>query len=112
VTRSADVTSDEKSTWPGESMRLMRKGDFSLFSSDVASREASLTTSVLSSSKYSETPVDLMVIVRSCSSARVSMKRTSPADWTAIMPAAPMSESVRVDLPWSTCAMTDMLRML
>ena len=29
-----------------------------------------------------------------------------------MMPAAATSESVSVDLPWSTCAITDMLRML
>ena len=47
---------------------------------------------------------------RSCSSWRVSVRRMSPAASTAMMPAAATSESVSVDLPWSTCAMTDMLR--
>ena len=54
----------------------------------------------------------LMVMPRSCSSARVSVRRWSPACSMAMMPAAATRESVRVDLPWSTWAMTDMLRML
>ena len=49
---------------------------------------------------------------RSCSSLRVSVKRASPALAEAIMPALDTRESVRVDLPWSTWAITDMLRML
>lgn len=49
---------------------------------------------------------------RSCSSFRVSVKRVSPARAEAMMPALHTSESVSVDLPWSTWAMTDMLRML
>ena len=59
-----------------------------------------------------DTYVDLMVIQRSCSSFRVSVKRVSPARAEAMMPAFDTSESVRVDFPWSTCAITDMLRML
>lgn len=59
-----------------------------------------------------DTHVDLMVIQRSCSSLRVSVKRVSPARAEAMMPAFDTSESVKVDFPWSTCAMTDMLRML
>jgi hypothetical protein len=43
---------------------------------------------------------------------RVSVNRMSPALEPAIIPALDTKESVRVDLPWSTCAMTDMLRML
>ena len=56
------------------------------------------------------THVDLMVIQRSCSSLRVSVNLASPALAPAIIPALQTSESVRVDLPWSTWAMTDMLR--
>lgn len=59
-----------------------------------------------------DTHVDLMVMQRSCSSFRVSVKRVSPARDPAMIPAFDTSESVRVDLPWSTCAITDMLRML
>lgn len=58
------------------------------------------------------THVDLMVIQRSCSSLRVSVKRVSPARAEAMMPALHTRESVSVDLPWSTWAMTDMFRML
>jgi hypothetical protein len=43
---------------------------------------------------------------------RVSVNRMSPALEPAIIPALDTKESVRVDLPWSTWAMTDMLRML
>lgn len=43
---------------------------------------------------------------------RVSVNRMSPALEPAIIPALETSESVRVDLPWSTWAITDMLRML
>lgn len=57
------------------------------------------------------THVDLMVIHLSCSSLRVSVKRVSPARAPAMIPAFETSESVSVDLPWSTWAMTDMLRM-
>lgn len=40
------------------------------------------------------------------------MNRISPALEEAIIPAFETRESVRVDFPWSTCAMTDMFRML
>ena len=53
-----------------------------------------------------------MVTPRSCSSARVSVKRASPAAFAEIIPALQIKESVKVDLPWSTCAMTLMERML
>ncbi|KAH6710246.1 hypothetical protein EV126DRAFT_406931 [Verticillium dahliae] len=56
--------------------------------------------------------VDLMVIPRSCSSALVSVARWSPALAVEMIPALDRRESVRVDLPWSTWAMTDMLRTL
>jgi len=59
-----------------------------------------------------DTPVDLMVMPRSASSARLSVKRAEPAAAAEMMPAFCTKESVSVDLPWSTCAITDMLRML
>jgi hypothetical protein len=82
-----------------------------------------------------EMAVDLMVIPRSISSClycqkrdllwhyflavpealctyRVSVNRISPALAPAMIPALETKESVRVDLPWSTWAMTDMFRML
>lgn len=43
--------------------------------------------------------VDLMVMQRSCSSLRVSVKRVSPALAPAIIPALETRESVRVDFP-------------
>lgn len=58
-----------------------------------------------------KTHVDLMVIQRSCSSLRVSVKRVSPALAPAMIPAFDTRESVSVDFPWSTWAMTLMLRM-
>lgn len=58
------------------------------------------------------TYVDLMVMQRSCSSFRVSVKRVSPARDEAMIPALDTSESVRVDFPWSTWAITDMFLML
>ena len=58
------------------------------------------------------THVDLMVMQRSCSSLRVSVKRVSPARDDAMIPALDTSESVSVDLPWSTWAITDMFLML
>ncbi len=58
--------------------------------------------SSLSTSKYMEIAVDLMVIPRSFSSSRVSVKRTSPALAAAMIPAFETNESVRVDFPWST----------
>lgn len=53
-----------------------------------------------------------MVMQRSCSSFRVSVYLISPALALAMMPALLTRASVRVDLPWSTWAITDMLRML
>lgn len=61
--------------------------------------------------KIMSTHVDLMVMQRSCSSLRVSVKRVSPALAPAMIPAFDTNESVNVDFPWSTWAMTDMLRM-
>lgn len=58
------------------------------------------------------THVDLMVMQRSCSSLRVSVKRVSPARAEAMIPALHTRESVSVDLPWSTWAITDMFLML
>lgn len=46
--------------------------------------------------------VDLIVIHRSCSSLRVSVKRCSPALAAEMIPARWTRESVRVDFPWST----------
>eukprot|EP00834_Sanchytrium_tribonematis_P006643 NODE_508_length_6671_cov_0.774041.p5 type:complete len:103 gc:universal NODE_508_length_6671_cov_0.774041:2145-1837(-) len=59
-----------------------------------------------------EIAVDLMVIPRSASSARVSVYLISPDLPVEMIPALETRESVNVDLPWSTWAMTDMLRML
>lgn len=56
------------------------------------------------------THVDLMVIHLSCSSFLVSVNLVSPAFAPAIIPALLTRESVRVDFPWSTWAMTDILR--
>mmetsp|Transcript_108479 Transcript_108479/g.302514 ORF Transcript_108479/g.302514 Transcript_108479/m.302514 type:complete len:213 (-) Transcript_108479:2-640(-) len=99
VMRRAAVTSEEKSTCPGESIRLIKCGWGPFPSSS-------------SSSKYRDTPVLLIVTPLSCSSARVSVKRASPACLAEMIPALQMSESVSVDFPWSTCAMTLMDRML
>lgn len=52
----------------------------------------------------------LLTIPRSCSSARVSVARASPALAAEMIPALERRESVKVDLPWSTWAITDMLR--
>ena len=61
--------------------------------------------------KTSLTYVDLMVIHLSCSSFLVSVALVSPALEAAMMPALATRESVRVDLPWSTWAITDMFLM-
>lgn len=58
------------------------------------------------------TYVDLMVMHLSCSSFLVSVNLVSPARAEAMMPALHTRESVRVDLPWSTWAITDMFLML
>mmetsp|Transcript_19713 Transcript_19713/g.68342 ORF Transcript_19713/g.68342 Transcript_19713/m.68342 type:complete len:238 (-) Transcript_19713:45-758(-) len=133
VMRSAAVTSEEKSTWPGESMRLMRYessviagapssvAGFSTSDSPppvtLSARPSAAAISAFSPadilySKNMEMPVDLIVMPRSASSARVSVYRVSPACFCAMMPALATRESVSVDLPWSTWAMTDMDRML
>merc|ERR1719308_298795 len=65
-----------------------------------------------SMSKYMEIAVDLMVMHLSCSSFLVSVALVSPALAAAIIPALAARESVKVDLPWSTCAITDMFLML
>lgn len=49
-----------------------------------------------------EMAVDLIVMQRSCSSLRMSVKRVSPAPAEAMMPALHTRESFSVDLPWST----------
>lgn len=56
------------------------------------------------------TYVDLIVMQRSCSSFRVSVNLVSPAFAPAMIPALLTRESVKVDLPWSTWAITDILR--
>lgn len=70
-----------------------------------------ITFLYLSNQSFVRTYVDLIVIHLSCSSFRVSVKRVSPALAPAIIPAFDTRESVNVDFPWSTWAMTDMLRM-
>lgn len=60
----------------------------------------------------SKTYVDLIVIHLSCSSFLVSVALVSPALAEAMIPALDKSESVSVDLPWSTWAITDMFRIL
>ena len=58
------------------------------------------------------THVNFMVMQRSCSSCcDVSVSRVSPARELAMMPALLTSESENIDLPWSTWAITDTLRM-
>lgn len=80
------------------------------FKNTIHFRELLLTQSFSSSSKYIDMAVDLIVIHLSCSSLRVSVNRVSPALEPAIIPALDTRESVSVDFPWSTWAMTDMLR--
>merc|ERR1711970_700905 len=111
VTRRAAVTSLEKSTWPGESIKLMRKpGSWvpSFFLETGCLMKARSFSSML---KNMEMAVDLMVMHRSCSSFLVSVALVSPAFEAAMMPALETRESVRVDLPWSTWAITDMFLM-
>ena len=55
--------------------------------------------SSLSTSKYIEIAVDLIVIPRDISSSLVSVNRISPAFAEAMMPAFETKESVRVDFP-------------
>lgn len=113
VTRRAAVTSEEKSTCPGESIKLI-KNSVPVKDSMVSRRAyghdnmrgtlpsvACLMSSKssFSSSKNMEIAVDLMVIPRSCSSARVSVARASPARELAMIPALDNRESVKVDLP-------------
>ena len=56
--------------------------------------------------------VELIVMPRSLSSSLVSVNLVSPALELAMRPALAIRESVNVDLPWSTWAMTDILRIL
>lgn len=86
------MTSEEKSTCPGESMRLIKNSVPSVFC-------LMAPTSSLSTSKYIEIAVDLIVIPRSFSSSLVSVNRMSPAFAEAMIPAFDTRESVRVDLP-------------
>ena len=58
--------------------------------------------SSLSTWKYIEIAVDLIVIPRSFSSGLVSVNRTSPVLAEAMIPAFETRESVKVDFPWST----------
>lgn len=89
--------------YPNPSLSLMfQHGQFPF-------TEEAITLKKDSSSK---TYVDLIVMQRSCSSFLVSVNLVSPAFADAIIPALLTKESVKVDFPWSTWAITDMLRML
>ena len=103
VTLNAAVTSEEKSTCPGESIKLTIK----LFPSACLGKSKSEDNS-----KNKVMPVDFIVIPLSCSSALVSVNLVSPAESMDIIPAEATKESVKVDFPWSTCATTDMFRIL
>mmetsp|Transcript_42537 Transcript_42537/g.101380 ORF Transcript_42537/g.101380 Transcript_42537/m.101380 type:complete len:200 (+) Transcript_42537:2114-2713(+) len=92
VIRRAAVTSEEKSTWPGESIKLIKWGLGPWLSSS-------------SCSKYRDTPVLLMVTPRSSSSLRPCVNRLSPAALALMIPARETRESASVVLPWSTWAM-------
>merc|ERR1711884_616106 len=111
VTRRAAVTSEEKSTWPGESIKLIKNPHSSEPSAFLAFSCLQKARSLGSISKYMEMAVDLMVMHLSCSSFLVSVALVSPALEAAMMPALATRESVRVDLPWSTWAITDMFLM-
>ena len=111
VTRRAAVTSEEKSTCPGESIKLIKNSSPKLISGYEGKGEDKKLPSVfcliaaISSSltrKYMEIAVDLIVIPRAFSSSLVSVNRVSPALDEAIIPAFETRESVKVDFPWST----------
>ena len=61
--------------------------------------------------KNVEMAVDLMVMQGSCCSFLGSVVQVFSAFEAAMMPALVTRESVRVDLPWSTWAFTDMFLM-
>ena len=107
------MTSDEKSTCPGESIKLIKnsfpgeKNKISWLNNYPRNIQQNVPTvfcliaerSSLSTSKYMEIAVDLMVIPRSFSSSLVSVNRISPAFAEAIIPAFETRESVSVDFP-------------
>ena len=87
LSRAAADTSEQKSTWPGESIRLTR------------------TSSPPSAGRYASAIDDAFIVMpRSCSSSRLSMYRTWPASRDEMMPFDAISPSASVVLPWSTCA--------
>merc|ERR1719237_1541738 len=102
VTRRAAVTSLEKSTWPGESIKLIRKPSSlepSFFLEMGCLMKARSFWSIL---KNMEMAVDLMVMQRSCSSFLVSVALVSPAFEAAMIPALETRESVMVELEGET----------
>ena len=89
MTLRAAVTSEEKSTCPGESIRLTR------YLLEAPYPVASISNII-------ETPEDLMVIPCSFSSSIESSPQTVPAMSLEIYPDLAKKESEIVVLPWST----------
>ena len=117
LSRTAADTSLPKSTWPGESIRLTGTGGGGAHAAAGAAAATSATSADSAAAdddgwKESAMEDDFIVMPRSCSSSRLSMYRSWPASRLEMMPLLAMSESLRVVLPWSTCAITQMLRVV
>ena len=95
--RSALLTSFEKSTCPGESMRLTR-----CYCSSVQMLSPFLCLTLRA--YKSDMDEAFMVIILCCSSSRESRYRNWPASLWLMIWLELMSESLNVVLPWSTCA--------
>jgi len=101
---TAELTSTEKSTWPGESIKFIKWCCSSTTSS-----------ACLAGALYPKmSPIELafIVICRCCSSSRESRYLTEPAVLAEIMLLEQMRQSERVVFPWSTWAKMHMFLIL
>lgn len=108
----AELTSLEKSTWPGESIRLMRCCYSSSFLIIFPfSSFPPVLTMTLWPYKM-EMDEAFMVIIRCCSSGLESKYLNRPASFLLMILFELINESLIVVFPWSTCAMIQKFRTL
>ena len=105
--RRALLTSDEKSTWPGESIKLTRWCYSS--TSNSTSPFSFLPFFFLTSWPNNREMEDAFIVMHLyCSSSLESRYLSCPANLLFMMWFELMRESLRVVFPWSTCARMQM----
>ena len=95
---AAVLTSEQKSTWPGESMTFIKVD----WGAPCKEDDDEVYCNAIEA--------DFMVIPRLCSCSRKSIIRKLPACFLLMKPLWEIRQSVNVVLPWSTCAKTHMFR--